>query len=183
MDQFIDIFKMNAKNPSRTRQMLMQRHAFITELVLKGGFVLYAMAGLFYFIEPIYAFVYYNEFIPLVPVFFPYIDENTTVGYVILTLIHIIYIALATIASACTDFMFIMIIANIPVLSNIFKDEVKELNETLSEEDADIRVVRGRLRNILLMHRELWEFVFSINDFYICRWIFSFSYHLNAFSV
>lgn len=50
MDKFIDIFKMNAKHPSRKRQILIKKYAFITEVVFKCGFVMYALAGGFYLI-------------------------------------------------------------------------------------------------------------------------------------
>lgn len=157
MDKFIEIFKMNAKHPSRIRQMLIHKHAFITELVFKAGCVLYVFAGGFYLLEPTYSFIFLNKLVPPCPVFFPYVDENTTVGYITLLCIHLVYICLAVIASACTDFMFIMIIINIPVLSNILSDEVREINESLKDEEIDMLQVKGRFRNILYMHRELWE--------------------------
>lgn len=61
---------------------------------------------------------------------------------------------LAVIGSACTDFMFIMIIVNTPVLSNILTDEVQEINGFLRKEEVDVMAATGKFRNILLMHRE-----------------------------
>lgn len=160
MDKIVEIFRMNAKHPSRTHQALLQKFVFFSELVLKGGCVLYILAGGFYFLEPIYSFVFKNKLIPLIPLFFPMIDENTIDGYIILMAIHVLFIILAVIGSAATDFMFIMIIANIPVLTNILANDVQEINNILREEEIDMVQVKGRFRNILYMHRELLEYVF-----------------------
>lgn len=161
MDQFIDIFKMNAKHPSLKRQKLLHKHAFYTEVVLKGGVIMYCLAGAFYLIDPIYSYIFLDKMVPIFGIFFPYIDENTTVGYSILTAIQLVYMVLAVIATACTDFMFIMIIVNIPTLSSIFADEVEELNEALKaeaeEKEIDEAQVKGKFYNILFMHREIWE--------------------------
>lgn len=159
IDQFIDYYKMNAKHKSPKRQQLLQTHAFFTEVLQKGGLFLYFFAGLFYFVEPTYMFLFRNKIIPVFPVFFPYVDETTSSGYIILTMIHIVYLVTAVLGSAVTDFTFIMIIVNIPVLSNIFTDEVNELNKSLEdkEEEVDVLQVKGRFRNILFMYRKIFE--------------------------
>lgn len=159
VDRFINYYKMNAKNPSRKRQNLLKTFVFFTEVALKGGFFMYSIAAGFYFLEPFYKFFFKHEVIPFLPIFFPFVDETTTIGYIILTLIHLTYMVCAVLGSLCTDFLFIMVIVNIPVLSNIFADEVHELNKSLEdeEEEVDILQVKGRFRNILFMHREIFE--------------------------
>lgn len=157
MDNLIRIFSVNSKNASRDRMMLMRKYAFITELVLKGGFLTYTLAAAFYPIYPIYAYYWNNELIPMIPLFFPFIDEDTKSGFITITSIHFIFVILALISSACTDFMFAMIIVNIPVLSNIFFDNVRELNEILRKEKVDMVLAKAKFKNILLLHREYCE--------------------------
>ncbi|XP_031616751.1 putative odorant receptor 83c [Contarinia nasturtii] len=84
--------------------------------------------------------------------------------------IHTVFIILAVIGSACTDFMFIMLIVNVPVLSNIFNENLSELNEMLREEDMNMLFVKAKLRNILLMHREFCDVidVLDVAFFNIC---------------
>lgn len=87
----------------------------------------------------------------------PLIDENTKHGFIALGVIHLIFLVLTIIATACTDFMFVMLVVNIPVLSTIFSDHVRELNDMLREENVNESVARAKLKNILLMHQEIWE--------------------------
>lgn len=157
MDKIVGIFAENARTTLLKRLILMQKYSFFTELVLKLGLLAYALAGVVYLFTPIYFYYFNREIIPIIPLFFLFIDENTTVGYMVLTSIHVVFIILAVISSACTDFMFAMIIVNAPELSNIFRDNVEELNDILKEEKVNNVLAKAKLRNILLMHREIWE--------------------------
>lgn len=159
MDKFIDIYMMNAKTDKRSRQKLLHKYGFYTEVVLKGGFILYCLAVAFYFINPLYSYFFRNEIVALIPLYFPYFDENTKAGFIGISVIHIIFFVVSVVGSACTDFMFIMIIVNVPFLSNIFKDNLSDVNEMLREEEVNILFVKAKLRNILLMHREICEYV------------------------
>lgn len=157
MDKITAIYAANAKSNSRKRLALLQIFSMITEAIIKGGIALYCVAGLFYLINPIYSYYSKQELIPLVPVYMLFINENTKVGFTILAGWHIFFMIATIIGSACTDFMFIMIIANIPVLSTIFSDSVNELNDILREEDVDMPLAKAKLRNIILMHKEFFE--------------------------
>lgn len=157
MDKLIEIFAANAKSSSRSRSILINKFALITEIVFKAGCAVYVLAGGFYFLNPIYSYYWRNEIAPLIPLYFPLINENTTGGLILLTAIHTVYLVLAIIGSACTDFMFVMIIVNMPVLSNIFGDNIRELNANLREELVDQVLVKAKFKNILLLHREFWK--------------------------
>lgn len=157
MDKITAIYAMNSKTDNRSRLLLIKKFSLITEIVLKGGFAVYCCAGGFYFLNPFYSYYFKDELIPLVPVYMWFINEDTTVGFIVLAGVHILFIILAVMATACTDFMFVMIMVNMPVLSNIFSDNVHELNEILRSERIDELAVKARVRNILLMHREVWE--------------------------
>lgn len=162
MDKLIEIFAANAKSNSRSRSILINKYALITEIVLIVGCTVYAFAGAFYFLNPIYSYYWRNEIVPLIPIYFPFINENTTGGFILLTSMHVVYVTMAVIASACTDFMFTMIIVNMPVMSNIFSDNIRELNASLREELVDQVFTKAKFKNILLLHREFWKFVLNV---------------------
>lgn len=157
MNNIIDIYAANAKAPSRNRLKLIQKYAIITEIVIKGGITVYTFAGLFYLINPFYSYYWRNELVPLIPLYLPYIDENTTIGFSFLTAMHAIYLFLAVIGTACTDFMFVMMVVNMPLLSNIFRDNINELNGILREENVNEPLAKAKFKNILLLHREFTE--------------------------
>lgn len=119
MDKITAIYAANAKTTSRKRLKLIKLFSTITEVIIKGGFALYCLAGGFYMINAIYSFYWKNEIIPLVPVYMIFIDETTRNGFIALGITHLVFITVSVAASAASDFMFIMLIANMPVLSNI----------------------------------------------------------------
>lgn len=86
----------------------------------------------------------------------PFVDESTKSGFIALMGIHFAYM-LTVVSSVGVDFIFVMTIINIPLLAIIFGDNVQELNEILREENVNEKVAKAKLRNILLMQREIWE--------------------------
>lgn len=157
MDKITDIYAENTKTDKRDRLLLMRKFSLITEIVLKAGCALYFCAGVFYFLNPLHSYFFKNKLIPLLPLYMPFIDEHTKSGFIILGAVHVAIIISTVIASACSDFMFVMIIVNIPVLSTIFSDNVGELNDILRNENVDFSAAKAKLRNILLIHREIFE--------------------------
>lgn len=157
MDKIIAVHAANAKTTSRKRLKLIKLFSLITEIVIRGGSALYFLVGIFYMINPIYSYYVKNELIPLVPVYMIFIDETTRNGFIALGITHLAFTALTVTGSACSDFMFVMLIVNMPVMSTIFVDNVDELNEILREETVDVPLAKAKLKNILLMHREIWE--------------------------
>lgn len=87
----------------------------------------------------------------------PFVDESTKSGFIALMGIHFAYMAITVVSSVGVDFIFVMTIINIPLLAIIFGDNVQELNEILREENVNEKVAKAKLRNILLMQREIWE--------------------------
>lgn len=157
MNKIIEIYAANSNSNSRKRLLFLQRIAFITEVVFKGGCFIYYIAGFFYLIAPAYAYFTRNELLPMFALFFPFIDENTNPGFAILMGIHMIFMVLAATASAATDFLFVTIIVNFPVLSTILKDNIEELSSMLGEEEVNMPLVKAKFKNILLLHRDIYE--------------------------
>lgn len=157
MDKFVTIYAVNSRDSSRSRQKLMQKFATFSEVIIFSGFALFAGAVLIYQLSPIYSYFIENELIPMFPLYFPLIDETTTSGFVILTIIHLLIQISAMSGTAAVDFMFTALFINILLLSFIFSDNIRELNDILNEKKVNSKLVRAKLRNILFMHREIRE--------------------------
>lgn len=157
MDKITNIYVANSKSSSRKRLRLLKLFTIITKVVIKVGAAIYCLAGAFYMINPIYSYFVKHEIIPLIPLYMFFIDETTRNGFTLLTIIHITFMVLTVAGSACSDFMFVMIIVNIPLLSTIFVDNIQELNKILREETVNVPLAKAKLKNILLMHIEIWE--------------------------
>lgn len=146
---------MNAKNVSPARANLLQNTALITELVLKFGIILYIWVALFLLGVPIYAYFWQNELRPMYQSFLPFIDETTYTGFAILTSYHVIGAYGAIIGSACVDFIFPMLIVNIPIFTSIFCDEIDEMNHVLEKRKRNARLAKMKLRRTIAMFDEI----------------------------
>lgn len=157
----LEIYEANCKsNVSLKRTILAQQFSTITEWIFKVGFTIYVLAGMFYLLNPLYSYFWLGEIVPIVPIYVPYFDEHTTGGFISLTILHLVIIILTVVASAAADFMFIILIFNMIFFARIFADDVNELNDTLRADKADRILAKGKLTNSLLIHREIFEFVF-----------------------
>lgn len=157
MNKQVDIYAANSSNVSSQRAILAQQFSTISEWILKIGFSLYTLAGMFYLLNPLYSYFWLDKIVPLIPIYMPFIDENTQIGFVVLTLMHLQFMILTLVASAAVDFMFIILIFNMLFLAKLFTNDVDELNDTLREEKVDKVVAKAKLLNILLMHQEIFE--------------------------
>lgn len=152
-----DIYRVNMASKDKGRLRYFDSYARYTEIVFKCGTFLYLLSTLSYFLNPLYIYWYKQELVTLLPTYVPGIDENSVKGYVILTFYHILLMGLAFIASVAIDFLYTMIIVNTPILAILIEFQVKQLNEFLVETPNDLSMIKFKLRNILLMHREMTE--------------------------
>lgn len=158
MDKIVEVYAANTIGVSLKRLKLLHKFTLIIELILKIGTTVYILAGIFYPIDTVYTYYAPHKKLFIVNLFMPFIDENTTSGFVILTAIHLIYMGVFIIGSAAVDFMFAMMIINVQLLSTIFNENVEELNAILSATEIDELSSKAKLRNISLMHREIHRF-------------------------
>lgn len=138
------------------RAALFHRFSRYTEIIIKGGFVIYFLATLMYFVFPIYMYLAKGELVGMLPSYLPFVDENTTGGYVVLICYHLALMVFGCTGIAGSDFLFTMAIANTPIMSNLVGFEVELLNEELKHKE-NAPMINGRFRNILFMHREMTE--------------------------
>lgn len=159
MKKEVDIYEANSDNVSSKRAIIAHQLSTICEWIFKCGFALHACAAIFYLLNPLYSYFWLNKIVPIIPVYIPFIDENTQIGFVELTIIHLEFIVLTLIGSGAVDFMFILLIFNMLFLARILADNADELNAILRKDKVDRRVAKAKLVNILLMHREIFEYV------------------------
>lgn len=152
-----EIYKVNAVTKCEKRASLFNRFAFYTEIVFKCGALLYLLSISAYFLYPIYMYLFKGEVIVVLSIYFPGIDETTAGGYIFLLCYHITVLALAFIAVSACDFLFTMLIVNTPVMATLIEVEVQQLNGILTSAAVDVPLMKSKLRNILLMHREMTE--------------------------
>lgn len=152
-----NIYKVNISSKDNKRLAHFDSYSRYTELVFKCGTFLYSLSILSYFVNPIYMYYFERKIVTLLPTYFPAIDEHSINGFIFLTCYHLTLIVVAFIASSASDFLFTMLIVNTPIMAILIGLEVEQLNEQLKVRPAEMTMVKYKLRNILLMHRELTE--------------------------
>lgn len=157
VDRVVNVYTVNSTTASRKRAKLLQKVSIISEVASIGGSIMYISGGMLHFISPFFAYYLHGELKVAMPMYLPFIDETTKRGFTILLIIHFVEIVFASVATTCVDFSFLVIIANIPIFSTIFADNVRELSEILREKKRNLATAKAILRNIFLMHNELWQ--------------------------
>lgn len=115
---------------------------------------MYSVSLFTYYLFPLYVYVTENELIPIVDLYLPGVDETTTAGYFAYLIFHMILTSFGFIGSCCSDFLFTMMIINVPFMANILSENFDELNEILRDKEHDRLHVKMKFRNILLIHKE-----------------------------
>lgn len=118
---------------------------------------LYILSACSFFPYPIYKYVYFNEIVPLTTIYIPFLDENTSNGFIVVTIYHLLCMIYSVIGSASLDFTLIMIAVNVPVMGNILNDDIQALNELVASDEPDPTIIKTRLKNIFLQHQEIVE--------------------------
>lgn len=119
---------------------------------------------------PLYLYARNGRMELLLPLIMPGLDENTTSGFIGLTMCHIVFTMMTSVGIAAGDSSIFLFIVQICPLSNILIQKLQLLNESLQVTEVDMRPVhvqrrhRAFLHNIVQMHVEFVEYVGSISD-------------------
>lgn len=151
------IYKVNATTKNRQRAALFDRFAEYTEIIFICGVIVYSSCVIIYLLYPIYMYLFKGKIVPLLPTYFPGIDENTTGGFIALFCYHLLLLMLSSVGISSSDLLFTMLIANTPVMAILIEMEVEQLNDALTSQKVDKLLVESKLKNVLLMHREMTE--------------------------
>lgn len=156
IDRTIAIYEVNADTKSHKRAILLQNMSLFSEMILIGGFMFYMYVGALHLINPIYQYFWQHEFRPLTPLYIPFVDEKTTVGYAILITMQFIQVSASVVCSSSFDFPFMILILNIWIFTTIFEDSVNELNGILRGDVVDMSLAKKKLENLFEMYKDIW---------------------------
>lgn len=124
VNNLVEIFKVNSNVKAHGRQEMLEWYLTFTEYLFKIGVPMYFISVTGYFIYPAYRYIYFREIISLLPTFLPFVDEKTSIGFVITLIAHLHFIVYALLGSSCSDFSFTMVkirsTVSIRILNNNF---------------------------------------------------------------
>lgn len=143
--------------------------------------VIYATSILAYAFVPILAFVTKGEFELLLYVFIPGSDSKQPIGYMINLAYQVMVVFFGLVGTIASDLYCFTVVIHIRPIQQIFKNSIIELNETLTKSPfSEMALVKLKLRNILLMHKDIYKYEYrekESNSFgYIWNIFYIYSY-------
>lgn len=181
------LYKVHIKTASAERQQYFNNFAMVTEYLFIVMTTAYLLSVFTFFPYPVYMYLFENEVVTIIPIYLPFVDHTQFVGYCVLGAFHIVLFIFATLGIlACDFFMAINIISTL-IFSKLISLDLQQIDIDC-EQKCSTLMVKGRLRNVLLMHQEMikWDrhfnLVLILNCWKLASWMFYLGhYFVNLF--
>lgn len=123
---------------------------------LTGALItLYLLCAIEFCAYPVIVFTSTSTIVPLLPVNIPFVDIDTTDGYMITTVYHIVVLFVASLGLAFIDGLFFNLIFNVLTITKLQCNQFQILNEELEEAKPPIALIKIRLVNLFKMNQEM----------------------------
>lgn len=155
--QFVEkIYEKNAA-PTSKYYKICNIYGIISQLTVQVGFgsflVLIAIAALWQSYQSIES----GELVPCLLMYFPFVGEYTTGWLILVAVYNYLIVVIAAIAISPSDLTFFLIFVNIPMVSSIIGEDLKELNRVIGEVDgvSELKLLDAKqeLLECLRLHR------------------------------
>lgn len=151
-----DLYKTHITTESPERREYFRKFAFFLEILFKALVVVYISISVMFFLYPIFGYVIQNELVTFFPLYFPFVDEKSIPGYTFLIVLQGLTIILAVIGFFAFDYSLTVAIISTMIFGKLISTDLKQMDRDLQENDAAL-TARSRFRNVLLMHKEVFE--------------------------
>lgn len=142
-------------NESGPNVMGLETFAKIFSKVVKLAISLIMLTGSSFLIFPMYSLLMDGKFEPILPVNIPFVNGMELQGYLVTSAMNLFCIGIACLGTAAADLLFLSVVLHLKPISDVFQNRINELNRSLRRED--IQLSKVQLRNVILMHQELYE--------------------------
>lgn len=150
-----NLYEIHVKTKSPECIEYFANFAIITEVLFKCMTTVYISSVFTLFPYPIYMYFVRNEVVSLLPMLLPFVDESHLGGYILLNTYQIIAMVLFVFGVlACDFFMTISIISTL-IPAKLISLEMEQIGTDLQLEQSAPIIIKGRFRNVLLMHQEM----------------------------
>lgn len=158
-----DLYKINAKSKSRELAQYFEKFATFTEFLFKSMIIVFVLGPFLFMLFPIYKYFTDGELIPIMPLFAPFIDEKTCIGYIVLNLYLLLISVTGITCLVALEFLMAIIIISSLIFAKLIGRQLQQMNFDLADSDCKMSTIKGRLRNIFLMHQEMGEYMERID--------------------
>lgn len=133
----------------------MATYSIVVYRITQLFFLLYFLCMIAFYSAPVIIYLCFNVVEPIISVYVPFIDPTEQTGFIISTGFHVFFIFIATIGFTYIDSLLANLIFHVLMYSGLIGNDLKTLNDMISEGGHNELDLRIRFRNILLMHKEM----------------------------
>lgn len=154
IDFSLKIYRVN-KNASPNKTLL-GKSVHLTVFIFKAGMVLLIATAMLTCIKPCISYVFTGKVEPIMPCYFPGINELEITDYACLAVFHIYILFVFVIGTAASDLGLNTIVIHTFVMSHLFRNAVNEFNVLINKDKRHINnmAVRASLNNLIAMHTD-----------------------------
>lgn len=167
-----NLYKIHVKTESAERIQYFDKFAMCTEYLFIVMTTLYLLSVFTFFPYPVYMYFFEHTVVTIIPVYLPYIDHTQFMGYCMLSAFHIILFIFATLGILACDFFMAIVIVSTLIFAKLTSLDLEQIDLDLQQKSNGL-IVKGRLRNVLLMHQEMIKYIFEHFKFELLIWLAS----------
>lgn len=120
-------------------------------------FTLYLFCAIEFFIYPVIVFTFTGIIESVLPVNIPFVDIDTTDGYVITTVYHCFTLFVAGVGLAFSDALFFNLVFNVLTMSELQCNQLAMLNDELGQAKTSNVLIKTRLVNLFRINQEMQQ--------------------------
>lgn len=154
-----NLYQIHIKNESRERTIYLHNFAIFTEMLFKIMFVSFFLTCFTFILYPIYMYLIKRELVPIFPLYIPGINETTNTGFIVITIYHFMVLIGVGIGFSSFEILMAIIIINSLIFAKLISIELNHMNTDLNQGNSGMFYANWRLRNIIFMHLEMYEYV------------------------
>lgn len=141
-----------------SQQQILQKFSSHIMHIIRGLILLYFISGLVLALFPIGLFIIFGSNEPWLPFYIPGIDFNTDNGFIVTSILHLIFIFVGIVGFSFCDSVFIALVLNVLPLSELQCDQVLKWNVDLNKKKPRMGKIYGRMRNFVMMNQEMQKY-------------------------
>lgn len=159
------VYKMNTKPISDNYETL-KKTANIVFVIHRIIVILFILTAMAFALTPVVIYLIEGgPLIPILPCFFPFIDETTTWGYTFTALFHLFLLYLSCVGLSGSDLTIISMALQGLALADVFDNSFRRLNEMIKVGSGTPTDVKFTLRNLVKMHIDICRSVTNFEYF------------------
>ncbi|XP_058816177.1 putative odorant receptor 83c [Topomyia yanbarensis] len=166
-EKYLNLRVVHERSSEHPRNnVAMVKCALIILYAFRFFFVSYAVAGMAFFVLPVYMMVVRQEKMMILPLELPFVDPATESGFTATTVYHSVLVVLAIMGILAADMGIMIFILHMLGIVDVFMNNLKELDELLVLSASEESVITDKVTEICKMHREIIRYEEDLDEFY-----------------